>query len=102
MAAVQRAPNPSTQPAAGGRAEPPVAMEKPEVPLHGSRTPGPRRPLRYTVAELGTLGGESTNPLGINNAGQVVGDSETKKKPKKRREVRRDTPFFQGSQNGDA
>ena len=80
MAAVQRAPNPSTQPAAGGHTEPPVAMEKPEVPLHGSRTPGPRRPLRYTVAELGTLGGESTNPLGINNAGQVVGDSETKPK----------------------
>ena len=80
MAAVQRAPNPSTQPAAGGHTEPPVAMEKPEVLPHGSRTPGPRRPLRYTVAELGTLGGESTNPLGINNAGQVVGDSETKPK----------------------
>ncbi len=38
-----------------------------------------RRPVRYTVTKLGTLGGEFTNPVGINNAGQVVGYSGTKK-----------------------
>jgi probable HAF family extracellular repeat protein len=33
--------------------------------------------IRYTVTELGTLGGKFTHPVGINNAGQVVGYSET-------------------------
>jgi len=64
-AAAQRAPNLSTQPVAGGRTELPVAMKKPKVPPRGGRTSGPRRAIRYTVAELGTLGGESTNPQGI-------------------------------------
>ncbi len=44
---------------------------------NGVSPPPIHRPRHYTVTELGTLGGEFTNPVAINNAGQVVGDSET-------------------------
>ncbi len=47
-----------------------TAVEKPAPPA--------RQPRRYTVTELGTLGGETTWPRAINNAGQVVGHSDTK------------------------
>jgi len=41
-------------------------------------SPTNHQPQRYAVTELGMLGGKTTEAVGINNAGQVVGYSGTK------------------------
>ena len=40
-------------------------------------TPAASQVVEYEVLDLGTLGGPSANALGINNAGQVVGEADT-------------------------
>ncbi|MEI8375612.1 MAG: hypothetical protein WCJ35_22555 [Planctomycetota bacterium] len=55
-----------------------TASDKGAVPQSTTSPAAPR--FRYTITELGTLGGDSTNAVAINSKGQVVGDSETKPK----------------------
>ena len=74
--AQQRAPNHSPRPTAEARTEPLASSSKPEVPSAG-RTPGRRKSFRYTVTDLGTLGGDTSRANGLNNHGQVVGEART-------------------------
>ena len=55
-----------------------AASDKGAAPQSTTSPAAPR--FRYTITELGTLGGDSTNAVAINSKGQVVGDSETKPK----------------------
>jgi probable HAF family extracellular repeat protein len=67
--------SPAKSPASQSPASQPPTDAVAQKPLP---SPPIRRPLRYTVTELGSLGGEGTCPLGVNSAGQVVGYSYTK------------------------
>src|SRR4051812_29925446 len=40
-------------------------------------SPSPAPPPRYTITDLGTLGGDQSYATGLNELGQVIGQSET-------------------------
>ncbi len=68
-------PNPSPQSPAKS-----PASQSPTESLAQKPVPPPpiRRPLRYNVTDLGTLGGETSGANAINNKGQVVGRADTR------------------------
>ena len=41
------------------------------------KSTGSHHAVRYTVTDLGTLGGDASSAVGINNKGQVVGHART-------------------------
>ncbi len=56
----------------GGRRTEPT-----ETPSAGGLSLSTDSPLRYSVTDLGTLGGDTSEADGINNLGQVVGQADT-------------------------